>query len=95
LFACLLVFAQSTSVVLVGHSMGGIIARGLFHLPNFRARSVSTIFTLGSPHRGPVIAADALLSRFYARTNRLWRCQRASDERMPSDASCSVVLPLV
>ena len=39
------------SVVLVGHSMGGFVARAAIVNPNLRKSSVETIITLSSPHQ--------------------------------------------
>ncbi|XP_036417811.1 GPI inositol-deacylase isoform X2 [Colossoma macropomum] len=47
-----------SSVVLVGHSMGGVVARALFTLPRFNPRLVSLILTQASPHHAPVISLD-------------------------------------
>lgn len=43
-------FSQD-GVILIGHSMGGVIARMLPSLKSFQAGSVSIILTLSSPHR--------------------------------------------
>jgi pimeloyl-ACP methyl ester carboxylesterase len=40
-----------TSVILVGHSMGGFVARAAVVHPNLRKGAVETILTLSSPHR--------------------------------------------
>ena len=40
---------QSTNVILVGHSMGGVIARGVFLSQHFVPSTVSTIFAIASP----------------------------------------------
>lgn len=49
------------SVVLVGHSMGGVIARALFSLPRFNPRLVSLILTQSSPHQAPVLSLDPFI----------------------------------
>ncbi|KAA8588344.1 hypothetical protein FQN60_001538 [Etheostoma spectabile] len=49
------------SVVLVGHSMGGVVARALFTLPRFNTNLVSLIITQASPHLAPVLALDPYL----------------------------------
>lgn len=49
------------SVVLVGHSMGGVVARALFTLPRFNSHLVSLIITQASPHLAPVLALDPYL----------------------------------
>jgi len=42
---------RPSKVILVGHSMGGFVARALFLHPKFQPSSVDTIITLSSPHR--------------------------------------------
>lgn len=49
------------SVALVGHSMGGVVARALFTLPRFNPHLVSLIITQASPHMAPVLALDPYL----------------------------------
>lgn len=62
-----------SSVVLVGHSMGGLIARGLFTLPKFNPRLVHTIITFGTPHRHPVVSVDPQMMEYYKRVNGFWK----------------------
>ncbi|ELU07106.1 hypothetical protein CAPTEDRAFT_189001 [Capitella teleta] len=61
------------SVVLVGHSMGGMVARALFTLPNFDKSRVHTVITQATPHQLPVVALDLNLAAFYDRVNSFWR----------------------
>ncbi|XP_030614793.1 GPI inositol-deacylase [Archocentrus centrarchus] len=60
------------SVVLVGHSMGGVVARALFTLPRFNANLVSLIITQASPHLAPVLALDPYLLDFYSAVRQKW-----------------------
>ncbi|GAA6099318.1 GPI inositol-deacylase [Tachysurus ichikawai] len=69
-----------SSVVLVGHSMGGVIARALFSLPRFNPRLVSLILTQASPHQSPVLSLDPFILDFYLSVRRRWRA-RAEDLR--------------
>ncbi|XP_052071301.1 GPI inositol-deacylase-like isoform X3 [Mytilus californianus] len=64
---------KPTSVVLVGHSMGGMIARALFTLPEFDQNSVNTIITQATPHQAPVISLDRMIATYYSRVNNYWR----------------------
>ncbi|KAI1899416.1 hypothetical protein AGOR_G00061560 [Albula goreensis] len=66
------------SVVVVGHSMGGIVARALFALPRFNPQLVSFILTQASPHHAPVLTLDAQLLDFYSTVRRRW-CSGADD----------------
>ncbi|XP_028397184.1 GPI inositol-deacylase-like [Dendronephthya gigantea] len=61
------------SVILIGHSMGGMIARALFTLENFNSKFVSIIITLGTPQTTPVIPFDKHLGLFYTTVNKLWK----------------------
>ncbi|XP_047670998.1 GPI inositol-deacylase [Tachysurus fulvidraco] len=69
-----------SSVVLVGHSMGGVIARALFSLPRFNPRLVSLILTQASPHQSPVLSLDPFILDFYLSVRRRWSA-RAEDLR--------------
>uniref|UniRef100_A0A3B5BH65 GPI inositol-deacylase n=1 Tax=Stegastes partitus TaxID=144197 RepID=A0A3B5BH65_9TELE len=60
------------SVVLVGHSMGGVVARALFTLPRFNTNLVSLIITQASPHQAPVLALDPYLLDFYSAVRQKW-----------------------
>ncbi|RVE57714.1 hypothetical protein OJAV_G00201970 [Oryzias javanicus] len=64
--------APPQSVVLVGHSMGGVVARALFTLPRFNTRLVSLIITQASPHQAPVLALDPYLLDFYSAVRTRW-----------------------
>uniref|UniRef100_A0A8C6WMV2 GPI inositol-deacylase n=1 Tax=Neogobius melanostomus TaxID=47308 RepID=A0A8C6WMV2_9GOBI len=60
------------SVVLVGHSMGGVLARALFTLPRFNTNLVTLIITQASPHVAPVLGLDPYLLDFYRTVRRKW-----------------------
>lgn len=47
--------------MLVGHSMGGVVARALYTLPRFSPTLVSLIITQASPHLAPVLSFDPYL----------------------------------
>ena len=60
------------SLVLIGHSMGGVVARGLFTLKDFDKSSVSTIITLASPNLRPHLMVDHDLFKYYSHLSALW-----------------------
>lgn len=62
-----------SSVMLLGHSMGGIVARTMLIMPNYRPKSVNTIITLAAPHARPPISFDADIVQTYKRVNDFWR----------------------
>ncbi|KAH9562192.1 hypothetical protein CY35_05G059400 [Sphagnum magellanicum] len=61
-----------TSVILVGHSMGGFVARAAVVHPNLMKGAVETILTLSSPHRSPPLAVQPSFGRFFSRVNAAW-----------------------
>ncbi|ODV84097.1 hypothetical protein CANARDRAFT_201741 [[Candida] arabinofermentans NRRL YB-2248] len=63
----------ATSVILVGHSMGGIVARVMLSLPNYVEDSVNTIITLAAPHAAAPTTFDADLLHVFSSTDSFWR----------------------
>ncbi|KAI8338597.1 PGAP1-like protein-domain-containing protein [Chlamydoabsidia padenii] len=55
------------SVIVVGHSMGGVVARIMQHLPNYVPGTINTIFTLATPHSMPPIVLDPSIDMIYQR----------------------------
>ena len=60
------------SVIVVAHSMGGVISRTAPFLRNYPPQSIATLVTLSSPHRGLPVATDRSLVQFYRRVDALW-----------------------
>ncbi|KAJ2488063.1 GPI inositol deacylase [Coemansia sp. RSA 2320] len=67
------VFALPKSVAVVGHSMGGVVARTAFTLPNHVVGSVQAIFTLSTPHNNPTASLEYYVDKVYSSINRFWR----------------------
>ncbi|GFP84961.1 GPI inositol-deacylase [Phtheirospermum japonicum] len=61
------------SVILVGHSMGGFIARAAVVHPHLRKSAVETVLTLSTPHQSPPVALQPSLGHYYAHVNEAWR----------------------
>ncbi|KAI0206202.1 GPI inositol-deacylase [Astrocystis sublimbata] len=61
------------SVIILGHSMGGIVARAAFVMPNFQPHSVNTIVTMSAPHARPPVTFDPLIVKVYEDINDHWR----------------------
>lgn len=64
-----------SSVIIIGHSMGGIVARILPTLMNHVEGSVQSLITLSSPHAAAPVTFDGDILKIYARTNDFWREQ--------------------
>ncbi|KAG9448528.1 hypothetical protein H6P81_008493 [Aristolochia fimbriata] len=60
------------SVILVGHSMGGFVARAAVVHPHLRKSAVETVITLSSPHQSPPVALQPSLGHFYLQVNKEW-----------------------
>lgn len=61
------------SVILIGHSMGGIVARTVLTMSNYQANSVNTIITMSTPHARSPVTFDSDLVHTYKQINSYWR----------------------
>ncbi|KAI3474959.1 hypothetical protein Pfo_030270 [Paulownia fortunei] len=61
------------SVILVGHSMGGFVARAAVVHPHLRKFAVETVLTLSTPHQSPPVALQPSLGHYYAHVNQACR----------------------
>ncbi|KAI8048665.1 PGAP1-like protein-domain-containing protein [Syncephalis plumigaleata] len=68
-----LLYPAPTSVILLGHSMGGMVSRVAFTLPNFQRGSVNTLITISSPHIAPPAPLDRKINSIYSNVNAYWR----------------------
>ncbi|KAJ9236740.1 putative GPI maturation protein [Paecilomyces variotii] len=62
-----------SSVILIGHSMGGIVARTALTMANYQANSVNTIITMSTPHAKPPVSFDSDVVQTYKQINDYWR----------------------
>jgi len=62
-----------TSVIVLGHSMGGIVARTMLVMPNYQSNSINTIITLSAPHARPPVSFDGQIVQTYRDINDYWR----------------------
>lgn len=69
-----------TSVIIVGHSMGGIVARTMLTMPNYQANTINTIITLSAPHARAPVSFDADIVNTYKNINDFWRSSYALDQ---------------
>lgn len=65
--------ARPRDVLLIGHSMGGIIASAVFTQENFVDRSVNTIITLNAPHNGHPFYYRKSIADCYHQVHQYWR----------------------
>ncbi|PIL37457.1 hypothetical protein GSI_01151 [Ganoderma sinense ZZ0214-1] len=90
-------YSEGTSVVVMGHSMGGVIATALLPNPN-----ISAIITMSTPHTLPPVRFDRRIDHIYANNHKslasdptpvLSLCGGATDLMIPSE-SC-ILSPVV
>ncbi len=62
-----------TSVMIIGHSMGGIVARTMLIMPNYQSNSINTIITMSAPHARPPVSFDGEIVQIYQDINDYWR----------------------
>lgn len=61
------------SVIILGHSMGGVVARTMLTIPNYQEKSINTIVTLSAPHARAPVSFDADMVAAYDHVNSYWR----------------------
>jgi hypothetical protein len=61
------------SVIIIGHSMGGAVARAMPSMPNYQENTINTILTLAAPHARPPISFDPAMVAAYKKINTFWR----------------------
>ncbi|RDA85600.1 hypothetical protein CP532_0902 [Ophiocordyceps camponoti-leonardi (nom. inval.)] len=62
-----------TAVVILGHSMGGVVARAMLIQPNYQPKSINSIITMSAPHARPPVTFDAQIVHIYDEINDYWR----------------------
>lgn len=62
-----------SSVVILGHSMGGIVARTMLVQSNYQSNSINTIITMSAPHSRPPVTFDGQIVQIYDEINAYWR----------------------
>ncbi|KAJ3324411.1 GPI inositol deacylase [Boothiomyces sp. JEL0866] len=63
------------SVVILGHSMGGIVARYIPTLESYNVGKIKDIFTLSSPHREAPIPISRSMVNLYRNLNNYWKSE--------------------
>ncbi|KAJ3062074.1 GPI inositol deacylase [Podochytrium sp. JEL0797] len=60
------------SVVILAHSMGGVVAKSLFGMDNYVDGSVENVITLATPHLDPPIAVERGMVALYEELEGYW-----------------------
>ncbi|XP_050692366.1 GPI inositol-deacylase-like isoform X2 [Eriocheir sinensis] len=67
------------SVILVGHSMGGMVARAVYTTKLVTSAMAPLIITQATPHTRPVLVLDPHIEHFYEKVNVFWIMERQFD----------------
>lgn len=62
-----------SSVIVVAHSMGGVVARAAIQHRNYQSFSISTLITIATPHIVPPVTVDRGVDTVYTSINTFWR----------------------
>ncbi|KAI9353993.1 PGAP1-like protein-domain-containing protein [Pilaira anomala] len=60
-------------VMIIGHSMGGIVARAMFLQPNYIPGSIDTIVTIATPHLAAPLLLDPVIYKTYNDIIEYWK----------------------
>lgn len=63
---------RPTSVIIIGHSMGGLVARTMFMLPSYVPNGITNMITLATPHMAAPLLLDATVYKTYKRLSQFW-----------------------
>ncbi|GAN01712.1 GPI inositol-deacylase [Mucor ambiguus] len=64
--------SRPTSVIIIGHSMGGLVARTMFMLPSYVHNSITNMITLATPHLAAPLLLDATICKTYKKLTQFW-----------------------
>lgn len=59
--------------MIIGHSMGGIVARAMFLQPNYIPGSIDTIVTIATPHLAAPLLLDPVIYKTYNDITEYWK----------------------
>lgn len=80
-----------TSVIILGHSMGGVVARTMLRTSNYQPSTVNTIVTLSAPHARAPVSFDSDMVAAYKDINDFWR-QSYDEEHIGKNLLADVTL---
>lgn len=64
---------KPSSVTIIGHSMGGIVARAMPMLANYKQNSINTIITIATPHLTAPLLLDSITYKTYQDISLFWK----------------------
>ncbi|KAF2352129.1 GPI inositol-deacylase PGAP1-like [Trinorchestia longiramus] len=82
-------YLTAKPIILIGHSMGGLVARGVL-AAGVPSTTVPLIVTLASPHLYPLLRLDHSLQAYYDKVNVFWALERSEGGAVADVAVVSV-----
>ncbi|KAI8884121.1 PGAP1-domain-containing protein [Backusella circina FSU 941] len=79
------------SVLIIGHSMGGLVARSMFMSPSYISGSINTIITLASPHLNAPLLLDPVIYKTYKKLTEFWTPDRFHNDPLLRDVSITSI----
>lgn len=64
---------RPSSIMIIAHSMGGIVSRAMFMLPNYIPNSIDTIVTIATPHLTAPLLLDSIIYKAYKDITQYWQ----------------------
>jgi hypothetical protein len=80
-----------SSVLIVGHSMGGLVARSMFMSPSYVPGTINTIVTLSSPHLKAPLLLDPVIYKTYKKMADFWTHDRFDKDPILKDVSITSI----
>ena len=82
--------SNDVKLIVIAHSFGGIIFKGLISLPSFKLEDIFLFLSLATPHRNPVFAFDSSFHAYYSQIADRLRTDRKAFEAYQNVAKISI-----
>lgn len=79
--------AMPKKIILIGHSIGGVVARTALMMSNHPRCVVSTLVLLSAPTLAPPFPLDASLTALYTKINQAWMQAYTNDSKACRDSA--------
>jgi hypothetical protein len=77
-------------VLIIGHSMGGIVARHMMTLSNYQPGTILDIITLSTPHKEAPIPLYRPMGKLYSELNSFWQQEHREEGKIANISLVSI-----